>query len=141
MIVLFWSVYNIIVLLLAMAACVELPRYRGEERFATSERVRVTVGDDVFTAPIADFSVTGMCILAAAPVRPGDLVSVQLDEIGKIAGRVVRVSGAEFAVEFLDIDRSRDALIRKLYSGRYYGPPQELHGHRIVRAFVARALR
>ncbi len=141
MIVLFWSVYNIVVLLLAMAACVELPRYRGEERFATSERVRVTVGDDVFTAPIADFSVTGMCILAAAPVRPGDLVSVQLDEIGKIAGRVVRVSGAEFAVEFLDIDRSRDALIRKLYSGRYYGPPQEVHGHRIVRAIVARALR
>src|SRR6266566_3662126 len=34
-IVVFWSVYNIVVLLLAMAVCVEFPRYRGEERVAT----------------------------------------------------------------------------------------------------------
>jgi cellulose synthase (UDP-forming) len=141
MLLLFWSVYNIIVLLLAMAACVELPRYRGEERLATSERVRITVGESVFTALLADFSVTGARILAPAPGRLGDLVSVRLDEIGEIAGRVVRGSDAEFAVEFLDIDRSRDALIRKLYSGRYYAPPQKVQGHRILRAVVARALR
>jgi cellulose synthase (UDP-forming) len=39
-IILFWSLYNVVVLLLAMAACVELPRYRGEERLATSEPVQ-----------------------------------------------------------------------------------------------------
>jgi cellulose synthase (UDP-forming) len=33
-IVVFWSIYNIVVLLLAMAVCVEFPRYRGEERVA-----------------------------------------------------------------------------------------------------------
>ena len=55
-ILLFWSVYNVVVLLLAMAACVELPRYRGEERLATSERVRVTAGEGTFTAPLADSS-------------------------------------------------------------------------------------
>ena len=124
-----------------MAACVELPRYRGEERLATSERVRVTAGDGVFTAPLADFSVIGARILAPAPGRLGDLVSVRLDEIGEIAGRIVRGSDAEFAVEFLDINRSRDALIRKLYSGRYYQRPRDVQGHHLLRAIVARALR
>ena len=46
-VIIFWSAYNVIVLLLAMAVCVELPRFR-EERFTTSERVQVCVGDDVF---------------------------------------------------------------------------------------------
>jgi cellulose synthase (UDP-forming) len=36
-IIIFWSVYDVVVLLLAMAVCVELPRYRCEERFPTSE--------------------------------------------------------------------------------------------------------
>ncbi len=141
MILLFWSVYNVLVLLLAIAACVELPRYRSEERLATSERVRVTASEGIFTAPLADFSVTGVRVLAPVPGRLGDVVSVRLDEIGEIAGRVVRGSDTEFAVEFLDIERSHDALIRKLYSGRYYQRPRDVQGHRLLRAIVARALR
>src|SRR5207248_530704 len=47
-IVLFWSIYNIVVLLLAMAACVELPRYRDEERLATSEVVDIRTAEGAF---------------------------------------------------------------------------------------------
>jgi cellulose synthase (UDP-forming) len=56
-IVLFWSVYNIVVLLLAMAVCVEFPGYRTEERVATTEPVQVSAGECVFAAPLADISV------------------------------------------------------------------------------------
>jgi cellulose synthase (UDP-forming) len=55
-IVLFWSIYNIIVLLLAMAVCVEFPRYRSEERVATTEPVKVSAGENVFPAALTDIS-------------------------------------------------------------------------------------
>jgi cellulose synthase (UDP-forming) len=139
--VLFWSAYNLVVLLLAMAACVELPRYRREERLATSERVRVSVGGDCFTAALEDISLAGARILAPAPGQDGDAVVLELDEVGEVAGRIVRGSEAGFAIEFLHAEGSRDALTRKLYSGRYYERPRDVQSHRLLRAVVARALR
>lgn len=140
-IVLFWSVYNIIVLLLAMAACVELPRYRSEERLATSERVRVSTADGWFTAALADISAAGARILAPAPGRQGDAVLLEIDEVGEIAGQIVRGSEGSFAVEFMHAEDSRDALIRKLFSGRYYDRPREVQGSRLLGAVLARAFR
>jgi cellulose synthase (UDP-forming) len=140
-IILFWSFYNIVVLLLAMAACVELPRYRREERLLTSEPVRCWTGAGLFTAPLVDISVSGASILAPAPGGHGDPVMLGINEIGDIAGRIIRASKESFAVEFIEADSSRDALIRKLYSGRYYQGRRQVHGHRLFRAVIARALR
>jgi cellulose synthase (UDP-forming) len=140
-IVVFWSVYNIIVLLLAMAVCVDLPRYRREERFATSEPVQVSAGKDVFTAPLLDISIAGAQILAPSPAAQGSIVSLKLQDIGEVTGKIVRGTANDFAVIFIDTDRQRDALIRKVYTGQYDQRPQEVHGRRILHALVARALR
>lgn len=140
-IILFWSVYNILVLLLAMAACVELPRYRGEERLATSEPVRCWTSAGAFTAPLADLSVTGASILAPPPGRQGEVVTLHIRDIGDIAGRIVRASEDGFAIAFIDADPLRDALIRKIYSGRYYEGRRQVQGKRLFRAVLARALR
>jgi cellulose synthase (UDP-forming) len=140
-IVLFWSVYNVVVLLLAIAACVELPRYRREERLSTSERVCCRTADGSFTAPLADISATGASILAPPPGEQGDVVMLKLDDVGEISGRIVRASPSSFAVEFIDAEPLRDALIRKLYSGRYYERGRGVQSQRLFRAVVARALR
>lgn len=140
-IIVFWSLYNIVVLLLAMAVCVDLPRYRGEERFATSEPVQVSAGQDVFTAPLLNISIAGAQISAPSPAPQGSIVRLKLQDIGEIAGQIVRGTTDQFAVAFIDIDRQRDALIRKVYTGRYEQRPQHVRGRRIVRALVARALR
>jgi hypothetical protein len=124
-----------------MAACVELPRYRREERLLTSEPVRFWTGEGVSTAPLADISVAGASILAPAPGRNGDAVMLHLNEVGDIAGRIVRASQASFAVEFVHADSQRDALIRKLYSGRYYEGRRKVRTGRLFGAVVARALR
>src|ERR1700730_6007778 len=89
-IVVFWSIYNIVVLLLAMAVCVEFPRYRGEERVGTGERVRVSDGDCSFTAPLTDLSVRGAHIRAATRGREGDVVRLRLLDIGDIQTRIIR---------------------------------------------------
>jgi cellulose synthase (UDP-forming) len=73
-----WSVYNVVVLLMATSVCIELPRYRREERFTTSELVHVRAGDFVFTAPLADISVSGARILAPQPGPLSSDVTAQL---------------------------------------------------------------
>jgi cellulose synthase (UDP-forming) len=140
-IVLFWSVYNIVVLLLAMAACVELPRYRREERLAISERVRVSASQDCFTAALQDISLLGARILAPPPGPEGEAVMLELDGVGEIAARIIRGSESGFAVEFIHAEDTRDALVRKLYSGRYYERCREVQAHRLLRAVIARAFR
>ena len=138
---LFWSGYNILVLLLAMTACIELPRYRREERLAASEPVDCRTSAGAFTAPLSDISVSGASILAPSPGALGDTVILRIEEIGEIAGRIVRASEKSFAVEFVQPDKSRDALIRKLYSGRYYEARRRVNGQRLFQAMVVRALR
>jgi len=140
-IVLLWSVYNIVVLLLAMVACVELPRYRNEERFATSEQVRVWTADGAFSAPLADISRSGATVLAPPPGGASDTVMLRINEVGEIAGRIVRTAADRFAVAFVDPEEARDALTRKLYSGRYYEHLREVQGRRLFRVVVARAFR
>jgi glycosyl transferase family 2/PilZ domain-containing protein len=140
-VILLWSVYNVLVLLLAIAACVELPRYRREERFATSERVAISAGDYVFTAPLADISVIGARILAPSPGPTDDIVWLEIESIGEVAARIVAGSNTGFAVEFVDADRAREKLIRKIFSGRYSQHPQKINGRHTLTALVARAIR
>jgi cellulose synthase (UDP-forming) len=140
-IVVFWSVYNIILLLLAMAVCVDLPRYRREERFATAEPVQVSAGKEVFTAPLLDISIAGARILAPAPAGEGNIVWMKLQDVGEVAARIVRGTAKEFAVAFVDTDRQQDALIRKIYCGSYGQRPNGVATGRIFNALVARAIR
>ena len=139
-IIVFWSAYNVIVLLLAMAVCVELPRFR-EERFPTSERVQVCVGDDVFWAPLANISIAGGRVSAPSPGRPQDIVRLRLDHVGEVTARIVHGSDKHFAVEFIDAHNVRDALIRKLFSGRYDEPLGEIRSRSLWGTLLVRILR
>ena len=65
----------------------------------------------------------------------------QLTDPRNIAGRITRASEDGFAIEFIDADPLRDALVRKLYSGRYYEGRRQVQSKRLFRAVLARALR
>jgi cellulose synthase (UDP-forming) len=136
-----WSVYNIIVLLMAISVCIELPRYRREERFTTSEPVQVRAGNRLFTAPLADISVSGARILAPQPGSLGSDVTVSLQHVGDTDARIVDGSDVMFFVEFVAADETRDALIRKIFSGRYGQRPADVHRGGLLRALLTRVLR
>jgi cellulose synthase (UDP-forming) len=140
-IVLFWSVYNLVVLILAIGACIELPRQDGEQRFATSEPVRAFTADQAVTAQLVDISVGGGRILAPAPWPQGATVFLSLPEFGVVRARIAEITGTSFAVEFLQTDLLRDALIRMVYSGRYYRVFERVVGRRLLGALAARSLR
>jgi cellulose synthase (UDP-forming) len=139
-IIVFWSAYNVIVLFLAKAVCVELPRFR-DERFPTSERVQVYVGHDIFAAPLADISIGGARVSAPSPGQVRDVVRLRVDHVGEIAARLVHGSDKHFAVEFIDAHKVRDALIRKLFSGRYDQPLGEIRSRSLWGTLLVRVLR
>jgi hypothetical protein len=68
-------------------------------------------------------------------------VRLTLQDIGEIQARIIRGTEDGFAVEFVDADGQRDALIRKIYGGGYDRPAILVHSRRVLRALVARALR
>jgi cellulose synthase (UDP-forming) len=135
-----WSIYNIIVIVLAISVCIELPRYRREERFATAETVRVRAGDQVLAARLSDLSVSGARIEAPRPQREAE-VTLTVHQVGDIRARIVRGSEQMFAVEFIATDSARDELIRKLFSGQFRAPRATVRSGPLALALLARMLR
>jgi hypothetical protein len=68
-------------------------------------------------------------------------VRLRLQDIGEIQARIIRDTEDGFAVEFVDAEGQRDALIRKVYCSRYERPAARVHTGRVLRALLARALR
>jgi cellulose synthase (UDP-forming) len=140
-IIVFWSAYNVAVLLLAMAVCVELPRNRREERFATSETVRIVAGGETFTAPLIDISLLGARIAAPLPVPPEDRVRLQLDQVGMLDARIVYGTDRYFTVEFIVEGEQSHRLIRKIFSGGYWQRVIDVRWRGTFAALLARTVR
>jgi cellulose synthase (UDP-forming) len=121
---LFWSVFNIAVLCIACAVCVELPRRRRDERFTSGESA-VTAFDgaiDPLACTVVDCSLGGARLAAATgwdgmPARgtlrlDGGALLLPFEAVGETLESVM-------AVRFILDDAARRALIRKLFTGHY----------------------
>ena len=69
------------------------------------------------------------------------MISLRLDHIGEITARIVYGTQEYFAVEFVDPDSKRDALIRKVFSGRYDNRAADVHARGLFGALLVRMLR
>ena len=103
--------------------------------------MHVRAGDCLFTAPLADIPVSGARILAAQPGPLDSDVTVSLQHVGDANARIVDGSHLMFVVEFAAADATRDALIRKIFSGRYGQRPTEVRWGGLLGALLARVLR
>jgi cellulose synthase (UDP-forming) len=118
-IVLFWSYYNLVVLGLAMAVCIELPRYRRDERFATDESVGIEIPGGLWRTRLIDLSSGGARLLGRAGLANGDMLTLHIDGVGPAAARLVYQGDDGFTVRFAADAALRDRLVRKLHSSRY----------------------
>ena len=117
----FWSVFNLLALTLACLMCVEQPRYRREERFALGEPAQLTVNGETMRSVLRDLSLVGCMVEPGLSVLVADgmTITVDIEQVGSVEGRVRRVSPAGIHIEFDVGSGQRPALIRKLFSGRY----------------------
>ena len=136
---LFWSYYNIVVLLVAMLAAVELPR-RQEERFATHEWALLAEGGSHTRVQLSEISSAGATLRGRAPAALGAPVSLVIEGLGGINAQVARAAKKEFEVSFDLPPVQRDALLLKLFSGRYGAGPEKTMFSDVLAALALRVV-
>lgn len=134
-----WTWYNLIVLTVLCFVCVERPRMRVAERFASRDLVRIRLKEGDKLAQLADISITGARILGAPPRSLGE--GVELDLSGVVIGAtIVRVERDAFAVAFARTFETRIAMIRLFYSGEHLRPLEHIRILRVGASVLRRVL-
>lgn len=123
---LFWSIYNLGILTLAGFFCVEQPRFRSEERFASTESATVSLRGREADGEVCDISLTG-CSLRLPEGWPdldvGEVIRLGITSLGAVEGQVTRItSPGVVGVRFTDQPALRAALTRKILGGGYARP-------------------
>lgn len=137
---LFWSWYNLFVLLLASYVCIEQPRYRHTDRFETDEIVLIRSGAETLFFRARDISISGMQFAGKSPWPVGHPIEVQLGR-NVIGGDVHRQSRHGFAVRFAPSLKNKIAMTRRVFSGNYSCGVREIHSGQVARTILARLLR
>ena len=139
-IALFWSWYNIILLVLACFVCIEAPQLRQGERFRGDGHAALTIGGRMFQFPVSDISISGMRLHGRLPGAYGTPVHVSFDGLD-VEGTLVRAYEDGFAVRFLQSKEIRERLIRHVYGGKYGGTLAEIKPADVVAAMAGRVFR
>lgn len=119
-VVMIWTIWNGLVLGLAMTTAFSRPSPRGEERFLADEAVCV-LGEDgaEHAARLKDVSMGGAQL--EGPVRPGrgDWLLLDLPRVGLVSAKTQRSQGEAFSVRLVfDDEETRDRMIAFVYLGR-----------------------
>jgi hypothetical protein len=120
-----WSLCSIAVLALAIQICVEPPRRRLNERFASDEPAILALPDNrTISCVVSDLSVGGAQLRSPAGaaeqwngITPGRLTFVRDGTTLKF--QPVRVKAGDLAVKFDDDARTRRLMISKIFTGSY----------------------
>lgn len=133
----FWTYYSMLVLLVACVTCIELPR-PAEERFYTSEAATIQVADWKLPVHVTELWPSGARIRGIPALEVGERISLHIEDIGPVAGRVTFGESAVMEVAFDVLPDLRDRMLMKLFSGRYRMAPEETAFIDIVRGVTVR---
>jgi cellulose synthase (UDP-forming) len=138
---LFWSWYNIVLLVLACFVCIEAPQIRGGDRFRSDGYALLTIAGRKRRYAVADISVGGMRLNGdLAEESVGAPVHVEFDGVD-VDARIVRSFKNGFAIQFIQSKSARERLIRIVYGGNYGAKPPEIKPTEVMGAMVNRVFR
>ena len=140
MMALFWSWYNIIILVLACCVCIEQPQRRYRHRFRISDIVVMKTARGSFKFPIRDISVNGVRLVGAKPVAVRENVILAIGDFA-FKARVVRTTEDGFALAFEPSLKTRANVIRYIFSKRYLMTGVTIRPGKVVLAIGARLLK
>ncbi len=132
-----WTWYNLIVLVVLCFVCIERPRKRAAERFASRDLVSVETRGRKQLMQLADLSITGARIFGVPPAAPGDTIEVELSNF-RVSAKIVRQEAGSFGVAFNHTLKSRIAAIQHFYSGGYSKPLGSIRVLRVAESVLRR---
>jgi cellulose synthase (UDP-forming) len=117
----FWSIFNIAVLVLACAVCIELPKRRQQERFQSGETATLVLSSgERLPCTVRDISLGGANLaIAVAQVLPGSRGYLEFAHEMLVPFEGLRYLPGGLAVRFADEEETRHKLIAKLFTGGY----------------------
>lgn len=113
-----WGAFNLVICVILGLISVDRVRPRVEERFEIDLPVTFHSDGSTHSARLRDLSSAGACILTDIPLSVGAVVTVEVEGIGKIPAKAVRVVGDSVGLLFLSpSDDVRQRLIERLFAG------------------------
>ena len=136
-----WSVASVAILLLAIHICIEPPKRRRDERFASGERaILVTQDDKALDCVVRDLSVGGAqleCSAGWAGVIAGHLTF--LVDGATVGFRTVNIRAKRLTVRFDQGSITRRLMTAKLFTGLYHSEVRHVSPWHVIRT-TARAM-
>jgi len=116
---LFWSYYNAIVIAVTIFTCIELPRPKTEG-FRVDEPVQLTIGPLTRKHQVLLLSTSWAMLSGVAPIPLGAGMVLRLQNVSEpVNARVSKIGKKNFEVTFEATPLLYEAIVRKLFSGRY----------------------
>jgi cellulose synthase (UDP-forming) len=137
---LLWSYYTIAVLVVAILTAIELPR-RADERFPTDEWTLIEVDERGEWRQLSSISMAGATVRGLAPMPLGSPVSLAIEGVGVVPTRIARAVRDGFEASFDLSSEQHDAMLLKLFSGRYRTGPEKTDFSDIIAAVALRVAR
>ena len=135
----FWAWYNLLVLTICCLVCIEQPRRRLDERFATREKAIVRIRDEVRLCDVMDLSASGIRLAGAISDPVGSAANVIMQDFESSAV-VARKGANEFALSLIG-DEAREAMTRRVYSERYGKPLDQISASEVFAGILQRLAR
>jgi cellulose synthase (UDP-forming) len=134
---LYWSWYNVAILVAAIAVCVERPRFRKDERLRARDIAWVGIDGKWQYFLTEDISVSGLRLAGVSPAAIGTAVRLRVD--GKmLAGQIARFLPGSFAVAVDDTLEARTAMIALVHSGRFHSSVQDISTRAVAQRLLGR---
>ncbi|MCW5731434.1 MAG: glycosyltransferase [Alphaproteobacteria bacterium] len=139
----FWSVVNILILLLVCMLCLQTRVRRGEERFEISEPVWLLCGDGTrLPARLSNLSLSGAAVRlpdGAPRLALGAELQLVLPAVGPLRASVARRFADHLGLRFeLPPSPERDLLIRKIFTSGINTPEADVSGLAVTLGLLGR---
>lgn len=114
-VVLFWTLYNLVVLSVTMLACVELPR-REKHVADAPERISLRMPDGSPRSVWMTELTRSTARIRGVQAEPGRDLALRLEDVGEVLATVMRVTRETALLQLHPTDAQREALIVRLHA-------------------------
>ncbi|WP_176593622.1 glycosyltransferase [Sphingobium sp. EM0848] len=121
-VVAFWSMYNVLVCIMAMIVCVETPR-RADERAPIGGTAVFSAADSETVVQLLDISSSGVAFANEGGWKVGDRGTISIKELGEMPASIARITDNVVGAKILLSPQQQTALTHFQFAGERMRTP------------------